>query len=268
MIQASRFGVIGNPIAHSISPQIHTQFARQFNANIDYQKYRVESAELSDFVKEFFNQGGRGLNVTLPYKQSVIELVDQLTEEARLAGSVNTIGINQQGLLIGDTTDGRGLLHDLNLQNLPVKHRKILVVGAGGASQSILMALLNAGAEIVLHNRSKSKITQLVKRFSELGKISAFNSPQKFDGVISAVSDFNPVLMAPVKACIGAQTFCYDLNYAQRASSFKQFALSNGCAQFSDGLGMLIGQAAHSYQGWHGQLPDISQVALNMMSEI
>ncbi|WP_444996693.1 shikimate dehydrogenase [Aliikangiella sp. IMCC44359] len=257
-----RLGVIGNPITHSLSPVIHQQFAQQFADDIDYQKYLVEENNLSNFVKQFFDGGGRGLNVTLPYKQAVIQCIDSLTEEAEFAGSVNTILKNQQGQLVGHTTDGQGLLLDLDGHGFDIQQKKILVIGAGGASQSILVALLKAGAIIRLHNRNKDKITKLIEQFSVVGDIDSFQRDEQYDGVISAVTEFNSGLMKPVANCIGNKTFCYDLNYAARAQDFYQFALRSGCTAFADGLGMLVGQAAYSYQMWTGHLPNINQVKI------
>lgn len=265
MFKNNRYGVIGTPIQHSLSPQIQMQFASHLGYQMDYQKYQVEPADLNAFISDFFSHGGKGLNVTLPHKQSVFKLVDEVSQDALLAGSVNTLSINSQGKLVGDTTDGQGLLLDLQRQNFPIAHKQLLVVGAGGASQSILVALLKAGASITLLNRTASKLEPLIQKLSHLGEITALNSTQSeavelFDGVISTVSEFNPVLLAPIRQNIGDKTYCYDLNYAERASQFKCFALANRCKNFSDGLGMLIGQAAKSYQIWHGQLPDISKL--------
>ncbi|MET1255191.1 shikimate dehydrogenase [Aliikangiella maris] len=255
-------GVIGNPIKHSLSPQIHQQFAEQFGHVIDYQKYLVEAENLTSFIENFFTQGGVGLNVTLPHKQHVIPLVDQLTDEARLAQSVNTLYKNTAGQLVGHTTDGQGVLLDLEQHGFAVERKKLLVIGAGGASQSILVSLLKSGAEIRLLNRSQDKVTRLVERLQSVGNIQAFSEIEKFDGVISTISEFNASLLAPVAACIDANTFCYDLNYAARAQAFYAFAKQSGCLRFADGLGMLLGQAAHAYQIWLGKLPDINRVKI------
>ncbi len=256
----SRYGVIGNPVTHSLSPDIHRQFAKQFGHTIDYQKYHLEVHQLKTFVSQFFEEGGKGLNVTLPFKQSVISLTDRLTDDAKLANSVNTLFVDGDGLLVGDTTDGRGLLLDLNKCGFDISNKRLLVIGAGGASQSILLSLLKAGAKISLHNRTIEKVIELQNRFSSIGTITTFDSGQHFDGVINATSQFNQPLMAPVKLSISSDTFCYDLNYAARADEFKNFSGGCGCQKFSDGLGMLIGQAAYSYKIWCGLLPDFSDI--------
>jgi len=256
-----RFGVIGNPIKHSLSPQIHQQFAAQFNASIDYHQYLVETDELKNFIREFFQRQGLGLNVTLPFKQSVSECVDKLSEEARLAGSVNTLSLHGDQI-IGTTTDGQGLLYDLNRLGWRVKDRTILVVGAGGASQSILVSLLHAGAKVKIFNRTAAKAESLVEKFSTLGVIELYQPGNAFDGLISSTSEFNLPLMSPLAEQINQRVFCYDLNYGERAQGFKDFARHNGCRQISDGLGMLVGQAAKSFEIWTGKLPQIEPITI------
>ena len=265
MQSVEHFGVVGDPVDHSLSPLIHQQFAAQFGHSIDYRKYPVKPEGLARFVDDFFASGGRGLNVTVPHKQEVIGLLHRVSREARLANSVNTISLGAKGELVGDTTDGEGLLLDLALKNYPVKGKRLLVIGAGGASQAILVALLNAGAQISLHNRTTSKIPPLLKRFSPLGQIKAFEFAQakadeKFDLVINTASSVTPELMRPLGGCFSTAHACYDLNYGARAQAFKQYAQAHGCEQFSDGWGMLVAQAAKSYQIWRGQLPQISAV--------
>ena len=266
MKQKDRYGVIGDPIEHSLSPKIHTQFSNQLGLQVDYQKYHVRPEELELFIKEFFVKGGRGLNVTVPHKQSIIKHLDKLTGEAQLANSVNTVFIDQQGLLVGDTTDGAGLLLDLSNKPLTINKARVLVIGAGGASQSILLALLKAGASIEILNRTPEKVSDIVQRFSGFGEIKSFNkqlnSPHSFDLVISSISEFNHELISQIADRVDQNTFCYDLNYAQRAMMFKQFVTENGMTHFSDGLGMLICQAALSYQIWHKKLPDTSLVTI------
>ena len=254
----SKFGVVGNPVKHSLSPQIHSQFARQFEHLIEYNKYQIEPENLKSFILEFFSKGGVGLNITVPYKQKVLPIVDKLSDAAKVANSVNTLFIDNDNQLVGDTTDGRGLLLDLQSRGFQVKHKKILVVGAGGASQSILLSLLKAGALVSVINRTASKVEKLQKQFSSLGEIKVFDQSTIFTGIISATTEFNQTLMAPVSDSLNQNTFCYDLNYAQRAKDFKRFSLENGCQRFADGMGMLFGQAAITYQIWHQVLPNMS----------
>jgi shikimate dehydrogenase len=264
MSQILKYGVIGDPVNHSVSPQIHSQFARQFDHLLDYQKYHVTAENLESFIANFFESGGKGLNVTLPHKQTIIKHLDKLTERAKLAQSVNTVFVDQLGLVVGDTTDGEGLILDLKKQQLDLAKSQILVIGVGGAAQSIIPALLNAGASIEILNRTERKAIDIVERFSNLGSIKLIDkhcrSGLVFDCVISSISEFNFELVSVISKRLKQDTFCYDLNYGARAKMFKRFSIESGATRFSDGSGMLIGQAALSYQVWNNVLPDISNI--------
>ncbi len=262
-----QYGVIGDPILHSKSPSIHQQFAAQFERSIDYQKYHVKPDSLESFTRQFFAEKGLGLNVTLPHKQAVIPLLDSMTDRAKITQSVNTIIKQSDGSLLGDTTDGAGLLLDLKNQDMSVANKQIIVIGAGGASLSIIQALLEAQAKVILHNRTQSKVLKLVKQFSSIGDIVPFDSVNLndhliVDGIISSISEFNAKLFEPLKPLINDTTFGYDLNYAERANEFRVFCEQNGIQKFADGSGMLIGQAALAYQHWFDVLPDIKSVNL------
>ncbi|MGX5172589.1 shikimate dehydrogenase [Aliikangiella sp. IMCC44653] len=266
----AQYGVIGDPIAHSLSPKIHQQFAAQFAQTIDYQKFRVKPSQLASFITQFFANGGAGLNVTLPHKQAIIPLLDQLTDRAQQCHSVNTIIQRPDGSLIGDTTDGAGLLLDLARLNFGVKKQNILVVGAGGASVSVIYALLEAGARVTVINRTLKKVEALKHQFRLMGNISSLdllNHSQKvadeipqFDGVISCVSEFNLELVQPIMPLLKSGAFAYDLNYAKRAQSFLLFCKQHAITRSADGWGMLLGQAALAYQHWFKCLPNINNI--------
>ena len=262
MSKTYRFGVIGNPVKHSLSPTIHEQFAQQFNLDIDYKKYLVEDEQLEQFVADFFSRGGEGLNATLPHKQALISVVDELTDEAQAAGSVNTLFLNRQGDLVGHTTDGAGLIYDFERLGWQLKGKRILVIGAGGASQSILLAILKQGAVVELLNRTQAKVEQLVNQFKSFGSIEEYSNANRYDLVISSISEFNHDLLAPVSSQIDENTLCYDLNYGARAEQFTAWCQQAGAKQVVDGMGMLIGQAAKSFHLWVGKLPNINQVKL------
>ena len=262
MTNTLKLGVIGSPIQHSLSPTIHRQFASQFNHSIDYQKYLVLPEDLDDFVREFFDGGGVGLNVTLPHKQAVIPLVDELSATAMITGSVNTLYLDKNNKLIGDTTDGKGLLLDLQRQSVDVNNKNILIVGAGGATNSIIGELLERQANIQVLNRTLSKVDELSSRFRSLGEVAHFNNETHIDILISSISEFNPQIFSQIESLISAKTFCYDLNYGERAEAFLNFCQQRGAKNTSDGLGMLIGQAACSYQLWMGEMADIDRVKL------
>ena len=252
-------GVIGNPIAHSQSPEIHQSFASSCQIELQYDKFLVTDETLPDFVDTFFKQNGTGLNVTLPFKQSVIKLVDKLSDNAELCQSVNTLFLNEEGKLCGDSTDGEGLLMDLEKQGYNYQGKNILLIGAGGAAVSVICALLKRNAKIRIVNRSQQKITELINRFSKIGDIDIFDAkkPSKFDGVICAISQSNKEIYQNVLPALKSDAFIYDLNYAERAEKTLSYFHEKGFTSVSDGYGMLVGQAAQSFQIWHGIMPKI-----------
>ncbi len=252
-------GVIGNPISHSLSPQIHTKFARQANLALRYEKYLVEEDQLESFVKNFFDGGGTGLNITLPFKQIIFNLVDELSSAAKICKSVNTLSLTGSGNLKGDTTDGVGLLLDLDRLDFTYKNKKILIVGAGGAAISLIYELLSNSAKLTLHNRSQNKVDAIISQFSEVSRVKTLNEERKleFDGLICATSQFNQSLFEPIIPLLKKDAFVYDLNYAQRAEHSTLYFAKQGFKRISDGYGMLLGQAAKSFQIWHGILPKL-----------
>jgi len=257
-INQASCGVVGNPVKHSLSPEIHFNFAKQFNINLDYQKYLVEPEQLETFIKNFFIKGGVGLNVTLPFKQSVIPFIDELSMASEMCGSVNTLSVKKDGSIKGDTTDGDGLLLHLKQLEYEVKGKTILILGAGGASISVIYALLKNQAKVILHNRSPDKIESLLHRFSDFGEIRAFdlnNENSGVDGLISAISQFNQPMFDQVVRVLKKDAFVYDLNYAERAEKTLNFFRKKGFTRLSDGYGMLVGQAAKSFEIWHGKMP-------------
>ena len=251
-------GVIGNPVEHSLSPQIHSSFTEKCNISLDYQKYLVESEELNAFVTGFFAKGGTGLNVTLPFKQQVIPIVDKLTNAAKVCQSVNTLYTNN-GKLVGDTTDGKGLILDLERLNFETNNKNILVVGAGGASLSVIYSLLENESKVYLHNRSQEKIPEIIKQFSNVGEIHPFKPKQEilFDGVICSVSKFNQSFFDQISPKLKPDAFVYDLNYGKRAEESLNYFRTKNIERLSDGYGMLVGQAAKAFEIWFGVLPDI-----------
>ena len=262
MSSTLKLGVVGSPIKHSLSPTIHRQFANQFNHNIDYQKYLVQPEELEEFIRAFFASGGVGLNVTLPYKQAVISLAEELSPAASITGSVNTLYLGRNNKLTGETTDGKGLLLDFYRQSVNVENKNILIVGAGGATNSIVGELLERKANIQILNRTLSKVDDLKSRFESSGEVSHFQESTNVDILISSISEFNPKIFSQLTDKISSETFCYDLNYGNRADGFLNFCRECGAKDTSDGSGMLLGQAACSYQLWTGEMADISKVEL------
>lgn len=261
-----RYAVIGNPIAHSKSPIIHQAFAEQTGETLTYTAERVEIGQVKAFVEQFISQGGKGLNVTVPFKQDAYELADQLSERAQRAGAVNTLALTEESIY-GDTTDGIGLLNDL-VQNhqQTLKDKRILVVGAGGAVRGVLEPLLlESPASLVVANRTVSKAEQLATDFSSFGNISGcgFDAPfevlgeQPFDLVINGTSASLSGELPPLPDNILAVNACaYDMMYGAEPTPFMDWASKQGATKIYDGLGMLVEQAAESFYIWRKKRPE------------
>ena len=264
------YAVMGNPISHSKSPAIHQAFAEQTQQNIRYRAIQVDPGGFEQAVGNFFATGGKGLNITVPFKQEAFDLADQLSERARLAGAVNTLLQNETKLL-GENTDGVGLVRDL-MDNLGVsiKGKSILLVGAGGAARGVVSPLLGQEPnQLVIANRTSSRAHELVEQFSDqtdnadLLKGMGFDEIEKqpFDIVINATSasltgDLPPI---PGESVSGA-SIVYDMMYAAEPTPFLVWALREGAGQASDGLGMLVEQAAESFFIWRNVKPKTQPV--------
>lgn len=269
-----RYAVFGNPVAHSQSPFIHTQFAAQFGAAIEYRAQLVDIGSFSAAAEEFFAGGGCGLNITLPFKQDAFNFAGRCSDAARLGGAVNTL--RKEGkAIVGDNTDGVGLMRDLN-DNLgwEIGGKTVLLLGAGGAVRGVLPALLQASPkQLYILNRTASKAEELVGIFSSLagrkncalacGSYDGSVEPaagDAFDIVINGTSaslsgDAPPIAKKLVKgAC------CYDMMYGNDETVFLAWARQQGAAELADGLGMLVEQAAESYFLWRGDRPDTRPV--------
>jgi shikimate dehydrogenase len=264
---SDRYAVIGNPIEHSKSPQIHTAFAQQEKIQISYERILATEEEFTDMVNKFKQQGGLGLNVTVPFKIIAYQQCSALSAHAQAAKAVNTISFNQAGEWLGANTDGIGLLRDLT-DNLgyELTDKKILVLGAGGASRGILLPLLEEHpTSIIIANRTLEKAEQLANEFSSFGNITACGYDHlenlSFDLIINATSSSLSNQVPPVpNEAIGKECLCYDLMYSHEDTAFMAWAKSHHAAKVSDGLGMLIEQAAESYFIWRGFRPDTSQL--------
>ncbi len=260
-----QYAVIGNPIEHSKSPDIHLLFADQTGEHLNYEKILADEDKFSQAVTEFFSNGGKGLNVTVPFKNDACEFVDELTEYAKNAGAVNTIYKDENGKFIGANTDGIGLLRDLKKSlRIQIINKKILIVGAGGATQGIVEPLLHEQpSELLIANRTASKAEAIAEQFNNFGNVKscALNEipKQLFDLVLHATSaglQGNNVEL-PVEI-IGSNTCCYDLLYSDQDTPFMQWARINNAEKVVDGFGMLLEQAAEAFYIWRGQRPDTS----------
>ncbi len=257
-----RYAVIGNPIAHSKSPQIHAAFAEQTGESLSYTAERVEIGAVADFVTQFAAHNGKGLNVTVPFKQDAFELADQLSPRAQRAGAVNTL-VLEDGHIYGDTTDGVGLLNDLTVNhNQLIQQRRILVVGAGGAVRGVLEPLLDAQpCELLIVNRTQSRAEALAQDFSSFGNINACNfealAGEQFDMVINGTSASLSGELPPLPDNLFRADACaYDMMYGAEPTAFMAWADSQGAQYIHDGLGMLVEQAAESFYIWRKKRPE------------
>ncbi|MFS2221917.1 shikimate dehydrogenase [Pantoea sp. B65] len=267
------FVVFGNPINHSKSPRIHQLFAQQTGVEHPYGRICAPLDGFAASLHQFFAEGGRGANVTLPFKQEAFALADTLTERAALAGAVNTLKKCENGQLLGDNTDGIGLLTDLQRLKLIETGDRILLIGAGGAARGVILPLLSYGCSITMTNRTLSRAEELVDLFRDTGAVDALGleqlAGQQFDLIINATSSGvageTPELPA---ALITADVRCYDMFYQTGATPFLSWCLQQGATRQADGLGMLVGQAAHSFLLWHGILPEITPVMDVLLHEM
>ncbi len=259
----ANYAVFGNPVEHSKSPQIHKLFAEQTGVSLEYRAIKVPTDKLTSYIQLFSLEGGRGLNITVPFKEDACSLCTSLTQRAKTSGSVNTILFDDKMNIHGDTTDGRGLLNDLvNNHGIWLEDKSILILGAGGTVKSILESLSNIKTkEIILVNRTVSHAKTLEKKF-DIKTYSYSELPNhSFDIIINGTSLSLSGKVPPIsKKNIKENTFCYDLMYSDGGTIFTEWAIGNGASQAVDGLGMLVEQAAESYKIWHGIEPDTKSV--------
>jgi len=271
MSSTDRYAVIGEHIAHSRSPQIHALFAKATVQDMHYGLLDVPPERFEGAVNEFFGDGGRGLNVTVPHKQAALRIADTLTPRARRAGAVNTLARGVAGtardVLLGDNTDGAGLVRDLSINlGCMLQGARVLLLGAGGAARGIIAPLLESGlAELLICNRHADRAQQLALEFREVGQISALSSAGKdfrpYDLLINATSaSLNGELPLIPPGAVGRDTLCYDCAYLDRDTIFVRWAREAGAARAVMGLGMLIEQAAESFLLWRGVRPDTAPV--------
>jgi shikimate dehydrogenase len=262
-----RYAVMGYPVAHSRSPVIHRLFAAQTGQNLQYELLEVAPDKLESAIKQFARTGGKGLNITLPHKSEVTRFVDDMSERASTAGAVNTLVFKDKEIY-GDNTDGVGLMRDLQTNlGIDLEGANVLILGAGGSTRGIISPLLDAKpASIVIANRTMEKAMTLAQIFSTQGPVTAVSfknvrTPPEFDLVINATSAGLKGEMPPYpEQAIGENTFCYDLSYAMSPTPFASWAAEHGAARSVMGWGMLVEQAAESFEIWRGVRPDTAQV--------
>jgi shikimate dehydrogenase len=261
------YAVFGQPISHSKSPRIHRLFADQTGELIDYAAQEVPAEQFKEATAHFFAEGGKGLNCTVPLKELAWQYANQLTERARLAKAVNTLACQLDGSILGDNTDGMGLVKDLTINHgIPLKGAKILILGAGGASRGIVLPLLEQQpSALVIVNRTSDKAAAIAADFATLGSVRACDYPslvnQQFDLIINATSASLSGELPPLPAALlSTGGSCYDLAYANQATAFVKWGLANNAAKSLDGLGMLVEQAAEAFYVWRGVRPHTAPV--------
>lgn len=264
-----KFAVIGDPVAHSLSPSIHAAFGEQTGVALDYQALQVGAQVLEASLTRFHDEGYDGLNVTVPHKTAVLAACESLSPAAEQAQAVNTLIRTDTGWH-GDNTDGIGLLADLQQQDVDLVGRRVVVLGAGGAALGVLPALLGSGAaEVVISSRNPWKPEALAERLAPLGPLRPCThlalKGDRFDLVINATSIGHQGRFLRIPFPLLADTaVAYDLSYGPAHQPFQQWARSQGAVQVLDGLGMLIEQAAAAFQRWNGQTPDTRAVRVTL----
>ena len=266
-----RYGVMGYPVSHSRSPVIHRLFALHTGQDIQYELLQVAPEKLEQAIRQFQRTGGKGLNITVPHKQLVSRLCDQLSERASTAEAVNTL-VFQDNEIFGDNTDGIGLLRDLAINlGINLEGANILILGAGGATRGITGPLLEMlPKSLVIANRTLDRAQELADRFQKSGPISAcrFNVvpvTEPSDLGINAPSAGVRGETPPYpRAAISENTFCYDLSYGLQPTPFSVWAREQGATRSVMGWGMLVEQAAESFHLWRGIRPDTSPVLKQM----
>lgn len=267
------YAVFGNPIAHSKSPFIHQQFAKQLQIAHPYGRVLAPVDDFIATLNAFFSAGGKGANVTVPFKEEAFARADELTERAALAGAVNTLKRLEDGRLLGDNTDGIGLLSDLQRLEFIKPGFRILLIGAGGASRGVLLPLLSLDCAVTITNRTFSRAEELATLFAHTGSVSAVAmqdlTGHEFDLIINAtssgISGETPQIPASL---IDSHISCYDMFYQKGETPFLRWCEQHGAKQRADGLGMLVAQAAHAVLLWHGVLPETAPVIERLKQEL
>lgn len=259
-----QYAVIGHPISHSKSPLIHAQFAAQTGQDMSYVAIEAPLDGFAATIQRLRSEGYKGCNVTVPFKHEAYQLATQHSGRARAAHAVNTL-IFEGDEILGDNTDGIGMITDIE-QNLGCKFlfKHVLLMGAGGAAHGVIWHLFNAGASVIISNRSMDKAEQLAKEFEGYGTVFAKSyealEGQQFDIIINATSSGLSDEMPPLPASIiKPTTLAYDMMYG-RETPFLRFAREHGAGQVADGLGMLVEQAAVAFERWRGVHPDTAPV--------
>ena len=268
-----KYAVLGNPVNHSISPQIHAEFARQTGQNISYEKLEVPLEGFAEFIAELHKKSYQGMNVTLPFKEQAFQLSESLSTAAEHAGAVNTLIRTATGWR-GDNTDGVGLVRDLTKNlSITLKQKNILILGAGGAVRGILELVLREDPkQIHIANRTAEKAVALAEKFKHLGNVvgTGLDGPfeEQYDliinGTAASIKGKVPAIPDGLLKTGGAT---YDMFYAKEPTAFVEWAKQQGAEIAADGLGMLIEQAAESFYLWR-EIKPVTKYLLNDISKL
>lgn len=258
-----RYAVVGHPITHSLSPAIHRMFAEQTGEKMEYEGIELPVTSFETRIWQLFKDGYSGFNVTAPFKGDAFDFVDQMSGRAERARAVNTMKKMDDGRIFGDTTDGVGLLTDLT-ENLgwSLQNANILILGAGGAVRGVLEPLLAQDPNsLVVANRTLQKAEELADDYPALTPSTFDELHGQFDLVINGTSASLSGQIPPLPAgLINAGTKCYDMAYGKEPTAFLVWAKAQGAVEYSDGLGMLVGQAAESFYIWRNVRPDVKPI--------
>ena len=260
------YGLFGYPVQHSWSPFIHGMFAKQTAQDMEYRLFESPPERFRSDVLEFFRTGGSGVNVTVPHKRAATDLVNELTPRAQVASAINTI-VRRDESLVGDNTDGAGLLADLtrNLR-LNFSSPRILLLGAGGAARGALGPLLELRPRLlVVANRTAERAVEIAEDFAYLGPVSGCEfarlENQRFDLIVNATSaSLRGDVPAIPAGVVDSLTTCYDMAYGSGDTAFVTWAKARGAGRAEQGWGMLVEQAAEAFFLWRGVRPDTAPV--------
>lgn len=274
----ARYAVIGHPVAHSKSPQIHAAFARQTGEDLVYERLLAPLDGFAATVGAFIASGGQGANVTVPFKLEAYALATQRTARATLAGAVNTLKFESGGVVLGDNTDGAGLVRDIARLGVPLADARILLLGAGGAARGVLGPLLEQHPKrVCIVNRTLERATALMRSVDgakgvldvlDFAELRAMPQPS-FDVILNATSASLEGQAVPVPdRMLGEAQLVYDLMYGPSTQAFLQHARAQGAVRVADGLGMLVEQAAESFWVWRGIRPDTVSVLAALRADL
>jgi shikimate dehydrogenase len=267
MNDQGKYAVFGNPIKHSKSPLIHGIFAEQCGQAIQYRAVRVELDGFTRAVTSFFEGGGSGLNITVPFKREAYEYAQRLSDRAMRAGAVNTLTRAEDGAVEGDNTDGIGLVRDM-VANLgwAIQGKRVLLLGAGGAARGVLEPLLKERpSELLVVNRTEERAVELAGEFDDIGPLQgggySLVGARQFDLVINATSaGLSGDSLDLPGTLLTERSCCYDMIYGAEPTPFMRWAALHAAWAVSDGLGMLVEQAAQSFYIWRGVRPETRPV--------